>query len=72
MLCPLCSADVLARILNTPLKLNEPVFDVAELTNVQVLQVAIAALPKCKGRSFDRLQLNYFKDCLCIISKFMT
>ena len=38
-----------------------------ELTNVQVLQVATAALPKCKGHSFDRLQLNYFKECLCVV-----
>ena len=69
---PLCSADELARILDISLKLNEPVFDVAELTNVQVLQAATAVFSKCKGRSFDRLQLNDFEDYLCVVSKFMT
>ena len=68
----MCSTVELTRILDTPLNLNEPVFDVVDFTYVQVLQVATAALSKCKGRSFDRLQLNYFKDSLCVTSKFMT
>ena len=69
---PLCSVAELDLILSIPLNTNEPVFDVAEFDYVQVFQAATAALPKCRGRSFDRLQLSYFKDCLGIVSKFMT
>ena len=68
----LCSVVELDLILGIPLNINEPVFDVADFDYVQVLQAATAALPKCRGRSFDRLQLSYSKDYLCIVSKFMT
>ena len=54
-----------------PLNYDIPVFDVADFDYVQVLQAGTAAISKCKGRSFDRLQLNYFKDCLCLVSKYM-
>ena len=61
---PLCSVAELDLILAIPLNINEPVFDVADFDYVQVLQAATAVLPKCRGRSFDRLQLSYFKDSL--------
>ena len=69
---PLCSVAELDLILGRPLNINEPVSDVADFDYVQVLQAATTALPKCRARRFDRLQLRYFKDCLCIVSKFMT
>ena len=37
----LCSTIELARILDTPLNLNETVFDVDDFTYVQVLQAAL-------------------------------
>ena len=59
---PLCSVAEQDLILGIPLNINEPVFAVADCDYVQVLEAATAALPKCRGRSFDRLQLSYFKD----------
>ena len=69
---PLCSPTELATILAIPLNTNAPIFNVKLLTDVQVLQACLAALPKAKGRSVDDLPLIYFRDSMCIAAKFMT
>ena len=69
---PLCSPIELASILSIPLNMNAPIFDVKSLTNVQVLQACLAALPKAKGRSVDNLPLIYYRESMCVAAKYMT
>ena len=69
---PLCSPIELASILAIPLNMNAPIFNVKLLTNVQVFQACLAALPKAKGRSVDNPPLIYFRDSMCKAAKYMT